>query len=91
MAGTTTIELTALRKPFIFFPLEDQFDQQIYVSERIARHKAGVRMEYRQTTPEMLAQAILENIGRKVETKSIPFDGAKKAAEIISELLNGNR
>ncbi len=89
--GTTTIELTALRKPFIFFPLEDQFDQQIYVSERIARHKAGVRMEYRQTTPEMLAQAILKNIGRKIETKSIPFDGAKKAAEIISEHLSRNR
>ena len=89
--GTTTIELTALRKPFIFFPLEDQFDQQIYVSERIARHKAGMRMEYRQTTPEMLAQAILKNIGRKIETKSIPFDGAKKAAEIISEHLSRNR
>ncbi len=89
--GTTTIELTALHKPFIFFPLEDQFDQQIYVSERIARHKAGVRMEYRQTTPEMLAQAILKNIGRKIETKSIPFDGAKKAAEIISEHLSRNR
>jgi UDP-N-acetylglucosamine:LPS N-acetylglucosamine transferase len=89
--GTTTIELTALRKPFIFFPLEDQFDQQINVSERIARHKAGVRMEYRHTTPEMLAQVILKNIGRKMEAKSIPFDGAKKAAEIISELLRGNR
>ena len=86
--GTTTIELTALGKPFIFFPLENQFDQQIYVSERIARHKAGIRMEYSQTTPEMLAQAILKNIGRKMEDKSIPFDGAKKAAEIISKHLS---
>lgn len=89
--GTTTIELTALGRPFIFFPLENQFDQQIYVSERIARHKAGVRMEYRQTTPGMLAQAILKNIGRKMEDKSIPFDGAKKAAEIISEHLSRNQ
>ncbi len=89
--GTTTIELTALGKPFIFFPLENQFDQQIYVSERIARHKAGIRMEYHQTTPEMLTQAILKNIGRKMEDKSIPFDGAKKAAEIISEHLSRNQ
>ena len=89
--GTTTIELTALGKPFIFFPLENQFDQQIYVSERIARHKAGIRMEYSQTTPEMLAQAILKNIGRKMEDKSIPFDGAKKAAEIISKHLSRNQ
>jgi uncharacterized protein (TIGR00661 family) len=89
--GTTTIELTALGKPFIFFPLENQFDQQIYVSERIARHKAGIRMEYRQTTPEMLAKAILKNIGKKIEGKSIPFDGAKKAAEIMSEYLIRNQ
>ena len=89
--GTTTIELTALGKPFIFFPLENQFDQQIYVSERIARHKAGIRMEYSQTTPEMLAQAILKNIGRKMKDKSIPFDGAKKPAEIISKHLSRNQ
>ena len=85
--GTTTIELTALRKPFLFFPLDNQFDQQLYVSGRIARHGAGFRMEYRQTTPELLAKATLENIGRKLEAKPIPFDGARKAAQIIGGLL----
>jgi len=89
--GTTTIELTALCKPFIFFPLEDQFDQQIYVSERIARHKAGVRMEFHQTTPEMLAQEIIKNIGKKLETTPIPLDGATKAASIISEFVKSNQ
>ncbi len=86
--GTTSIELTALRKPFLFFPLENQFDQQFYVARRIARHGAGIRMDYRQTTPEQLAQAIVENLGRKVETGFIPLDGARKAAEIIAEQLN---
>ena len=86
--GTTTIELTALQTPFLFFPLENQFDQQIFISRRIQRHGAGVRMEYRSTTPELLAQAIKENIGRKVQTDSIPFDGAKKAAEAIVAMLN---
>jgi len=80
--------LTALQRPFLFFPLENQFDQQLYVSERIARHGAGVRMNYRKTTPEMLAQAILENIGKKIKTKPIPIDGARKAAEIIIKYLN---
>lgn len=88
--GTTTIELTALQKPFLFFPLENQFDQQLYVAERIARHGAGVRMEYRQTTPASLAKVISENIGRKLKAKAIPFDGAKKAARIIDGLLRGN-
>ena len=86
--GTTTIELTALQKPFLFFPLENQFDQQIFISQRIQRHGAGVRMEYRSTTPEMLAQAIKENIGRQVQTDSIPFDGAQKAAEAIAATFN---
>ncbi len=86
--GTTTIELTALKKPFLFFPLENQFDQQLFVSERTERHGAGIRMDYRKTTPEMLAQAIKENMNRKVELGDIPFDGAKKAAELIIEKLN---
>ncbi len=86
--GTTSIELTALGKPFLFFPLENQFDQQLYVSERIARHGIGVRMEYRQTTPQMMANAIKENMGRSVEIGDIPFDGAVKAAQIIAEQLH---
>ncbi|RMD76005.1 MAG: hypothetical protein D6820_13505 [Lentisphaerae bacterium] len=90
--GTTSLELTALRKPFLFFPLENQFDQQLYVAERIARHGAGVRMEYRRTTPEALARAIKDNLGRKVETNAIPFDGARKAAEVIvGELSQGQK
>jgi len=87
--GTTTIELTALRTPFLFFPLENQFDQQLYVSERIARHGAGVRMDYRRTTPEKLARAMKDNLGRRVEPSDVAFDGARKAAEIIVETLNG--
>ena len=85
--GTTTIELTALHTPFLFFPLENQFDQQIYVSERIARQKAGVCMDYRKTTPEILAQAVRDNLGRKTVTDPIPFDGAEKATELITEQL----
>lgn len=86
--GTTTIELTALRKPFIFFPLEKQFDQQLYIADRIARHRAGVKMRYHETTPELLAKAIMENIGKESEAISIPVDGAQKAAQFICDFLN---
>lgn len=85
--GTTTIELTALKVPFIFFPIDNQFDQQIYVSNRILRHKAGIRMEYRKTTPEKMAVVIKDNIGKKPDTPKIPFNGAQKAAEIIAKRL----
>ncbi|MFC1502301.1 glycosyltransferase [bacterium] len=86
--GTTTIELTALRRPFIFFPLENQFDQQLYIADRIARHRAGVKMRYHETSPELLAQAIIDNISKEVDTMPIPIDGAHKAAQFICDFLN---
>jgi predicted glycosyltransferase len=84
---STTIELTALKKPFLHFPLEDHYEQRIPVSHRLARHKSGVRMEYASTTPESLAEAIINNLGKKANNTDIPTDGAQKAAALISQLL----
>ena len=47
--GTTTLELTVLRRPFIYFPLERHFEQNVMVAERLARHQAGQRLLYSQT------------------------------------------
>ena len=38
----------------------------------------------RKTSPEMLAQRIKENLGKKVDYPDVPLDGARKAAELIS-------
>ncbi len=85
--GTATIELTALKKPFLYSPLEDHYEQRIPVSHRLARHRAGVRMEYASTTAESLAEAIINNLGKEVNYMDIPTDGAQKAAQLISRLL----
>jgi UDP-N-acetylglucosamine:LPS N-acetylglucosamine transferase len=85
--GATTLELTALRRPFLFFPLEKHFEQELHVAERLARHRAGVRMQFSQTTPESLAEAVVANIGKEVDCASIPTDGARKAAELIDRFL----
>jgi UDP-N-acetylglucosamine:LPS N-acetylglucosamine transferase len=85
--GTTTVELTALHRPFIYFPLENQFDQQLYIAERLERQEAGIKMKYFQTSPEQLAQNILDHMGEEVKWKQIPIDGARKAARIINNLL----
>jgi UDP-N-acetylglucosamine:LPS N-acetylglucosamine transferase len=87
--GTTTLELTALRRPFIFFPLENQFDQQLYVAERLARHGAGIKMRFYETTPESLADVIRKNIGKEVTWPPIRTDGAQRAAKLIDEILDG--
>jgi UDP:flavonoid glycosyltransferase YjiC (YdhE family) len=87
--GTTTLELTALRRPFIYFPLEGHFEQNLVVAERLARHRAGERMLYSETTPEMLAEAVIGQLGREASWPPIPTDGARRAAELINELAQG--
>jgi len=85
--GTTTIELTALRKPFIYFPLEDDCEHQIDIAHRLVRHKAGMKMTFSETTPQSLAESTVANLGKEVTYPPIATDGAKKAVEIISKLL----
>jgi UDP-N-acetylglucosamine:LPS N-acetylglucosamine transferase len=85
--NTSTIELTALKKPFIYFPLKDHYEQRIHVSHRLRRHNAGVFMDYANTTPQSLADAIVQNLGKKVDYADIPIYGAQKAAQFISKLL----
>jgi UDP:flavonoid glycosyltransferase YjiC (YdhE family) len=85
--GTTTLELTALRRPFIYFPLEDHFEQNLVVAKRLARHGAGQRLIYSETTPAMLAEAAVEQLGREATWPPIPTDGARRSAEVINQLL----
>jgi len=85
--GTTTLELTALGKPFLYFPIEGHWEQQIHVASRLARHQAGIKMQYSQTTPEILAEMIVSNIGKVVTYPPIHTDGAQKAAQLINQLL----
>jgi UDP:flavonoid glycosyltransferase YjiC (YdhE family) len=85
--GTTTLELTALRRPFLYFPIEGHSEQEIHVASRLARHGAGKRMAYSFTSVEALADAIVENVGLEAQYPSIPVEGAKVAAARIGELL----
>jgi len=85
--GTTTLELTALRRPFLYFPLAYHCEQQVHVAGRLARQKAGVKMVYSQTTPEILAEKVIANLGKNADYPPIPVQGAQKAAQLIGELL----
>jgi UDP-N-acetylglucosamine:LPS N-acetylglucosamine transferase len=85
--GTVTLELTALRRPFIFFPIEGHCEQEISVADRLARHQAGVRLRQSITKPAQLATTILEHIGTPAQWPDIPVDGAQRAAKAICGLL----
>lgn len=85
--GTTTLELTALRRPFLYFPIEGHSEQQVVVAGRLARHRAGVKMNLSRTTPQVLATTILANIGKEVMYPPIATDGSGRAAELICRFL----
>jgi len=89
--GTTTLELTALRVPFLFFPVKSQTEQEVTIAARLARHGAGIRMSLSGTTPEALAQQIVRYIGTSVNYPQVPFDGASRAAEVILDRIERSR
>jgi predicted glycosyltransferase len=84
---TTSMELTANRRPFLYFPLRHHFEQCHHVRHRLERYGAGRRMDFDEATPDVIATAIAEEIGREVDYVTVETDGAARAAAKIAELL----
>jgi pimeloyl-ACP methyl ester carboxylesterase/predicted glycosyltransferase len=84
---TTAMELTANRRPFLYFPLRHHFEQNFHVRHRLQRYRAGRCMRYEAETGETIAAAIAEEIGRKTDYLPVETDGAMRAAQLIAELL----
>jgi UDP:flavonoid glycosyltransferase YjiC (YdhE family) len=84
---TTAMELTANKRPFLYFPLRHHFEQNFHVRHRLDRYHAGRCMDFEQTRPEVIAAAIAEELGRKVVYRDVEPDGAARAAARIAELI----
>ncbi len=84
---TTAMELTAGRRPFLYFPLQHHFEQNFHVAHRLDRYGAGRRMDFDSSTPDVIAAAIADEIGRQVDYREVETDGARRAAEKLAELL----
>jgi pimeloyl-ACP methyl ester carboxylesterase/predicted glycosyltransferase len=84
---TTTMELTASRTPFLYFPLAHHFEQNFHVRHRLERYGAGRRMDYETSGPEEIAAAIAEEIGRNVDYLPVDTGGASRVAALIAELV----
>jgi pimeloyl-ACP methyl ester carboxylesterase/predicted glycosyltransferase len=85
---TTSMELTAQKRPFLYFPLRHHFEQSFHVRHRLERYGAGRRMDYEDSPPEQIAAAIAQEIGRRVDYRDVESDGAANAAGRIAQLLN---
>ncbi len=84
---TTSMELTAQKRPFLYFPLRHHFEQNFHVRHRLERYGAGRRMDYDDSPPEQIAAAIAQEIGSQVDYRDVEVDGAARAARRLAELL----
>jgi pimeloyl-ACP methyl ester carboxylesterase/predicted glycosyltransferase len=84
---TTSMELTANRRPFLYFPLRHHFEQNFHVRHRLERHRAGRPMDFDRDGPEEIAAAIEQEIGATVDYCDVGSGGARRAAELVAELL----
>jgi UDP:flavonoid glycosyltransferase YjiC (YdhE family) len=64
------MELTASRRPFLYFPLRHHFERNFHVAHRLDRYGAGRRMEFDTATPDVIAAGIAEEIGRTVNYRA---------------------
>ncbi len=84
---TTTMELTAAGRPFIYVPLRHHFEQTFHVRHRLAQYGAGRCLAYEDTGPDGLAAAMAEEIARPVSYRPLETGGAARAAAMLAELI----
>jgi pimeloyl-ACP methyl ester carboxylesterase/predicted glycosyltransferase len=84
---TTTMELTASRRPFLYFPLRHHFEQNFHVRHRLRRYGAGRCMDFESDGPDEIARALATDLDRQVDYVPVESDGAARAARKIAELL----
>jgi predicted glycosyltransferase len=84
---TTTMELAAARRPFLYFPLANHFEQNRHVRHRLERYGAGRCMDYAASDPDAIAEAIEAELDRPIRYRPVARDGAARAAALIAPLL----
>ena len=84
---TTCMELTAAGTPFLYFPLQNHFEQNFHVAHRLDRYNAGRRMDYATSTPETIAEAMVAALKQPMNFRPVESDGAMRAASMLAEIL----
>jgi pimeloyl-ACP methyl ester carboxylesterase/predicted glycosyltransferase len=84
---TTSMELTANKRPFLYFPLRHHFEQNFHVRHRLNRYGAGHCMDFETATPASIAEAIEQEIGAEVLYKDVEEGTMERTARLLSEML----
>jgi predicted glycosyltransferase len=84
---STTMELVAARRPFVYFPLAQHWEQQHFVTHRLNHYGAGTRMDFATTSPPDLAAALMAARVSHPAYRTVRRGGAEKAAAQLAGLL----
>ena len=85
---TTCMELTANRRPFLYVPLQNHFEQNFHVRHRLARYGAGQCVTYEDASdPALLAEMIAKTAREEVHYRPVETGGAARAADLLAELV----
>jgi pimeloyl-ACP methyl ester carboxylesterase/predicted glycosyltransferase len=84
---STTMELVANRRPFIYIPLRNHFEQNFHVAHRLRRYGAPPPTDYDTATPGRLALQMKERLRGKVTYAPVEAGGAARAAGMIAPLI----
>ena len=84
---TTTMELAAAGTPFLYFPLKNHFEQNFHVAHRLDQYNAGRKMIFAESNPDVIAQAMVEEIVMQRPVLPVEANGALRAATMLAELF----
>ncbi|GAA1898000.1 alpha/beta fold hydrolase [Asanoa iriomotensis] len=84
---TTTMTLTAHRRPFLYVPLRNHFEQNRHVRHRLDTYRAGRFVDYGQTDPDNLAVLMAAELAKRTDYRPVETDGAERAAALLAELF----
>jgi pimeloyl-ACP methyl ester carboxylesterase/predicted glycosyltransferase len=86
---STTMELVATGRPFLYFPLRRHFEQNRHVPHRLANYGVGpgARVDFASATPDLLAERIVASLQHAPEYRPVETGGTERAARSIAELL----
>jgi pimeloyl-ACP methyl ester carboxylesterase/predicted glycosyltransferase len=86
---STTMELVALEKPFLYFPLQEHFEQQHHVAHRLERYgvPGWARIQFPDATPELIASRMRRALAEPIRYRTVEADGARRVAERIASLV----
>jgi hypothetical protein len=85
------MELVANRRPFIYIPLRNHFEQNFHVAHRLQRYGAPPPTDYDEATPARLAELMRERLAAEIRYKPVRPGGATRAAELIAPLVKAAR